>query len=356
MSLWIVGLWGVLAGLCALILTKFMIRINIKDVPNIRSSHLQATPKSGGVAVAIPFIVSICLYEVLFSFSPPFLTALLIGSIVMLVMGFWDDLKGLSWKTRLTLQTVVAFFVVASGIYFDTISLPFFGNISLGFWGPILSGLGIIAFINLYNFMDGLNGLASGSTLIGLFFYGIILWRFLFLIDAGIFTFFCVVVLGASLIPVFVFNFPKGRIFLGGGSEFLGFVLPVLGMIGTFETGDKSHSQLWTEFSGVTPFLIPLLFFNFIFDGLITLIRRWLRGRKIWEADRGHLFHELLKRGIRAHNVTYIHFIFFGLQGMTAFYFTFFELPRFFVLSFIFILLLHVVYATWTLGYKKLRK
>lgn len=200
--------------------------------------------------------------------------------------------------------------------------------------------------------MDGLNGLASGSTLIGLFFYGIILWGSLFLSDAGMFTFFCVTILGLSLVPVFVFNFPKGRIFLGGGSEFLGFILPVLGMIGTFETSGHAHLELWSEFSGVSPFLIPLLFFNFIFDGIVTLVRRWLRGRKIWEADRGHLFHELLEKGIRAQNVTYIHFIFFGIQGLTALYFTFFEPKRFFGIGFIFILVVHALYAFWTLGQK----
>lgn len=198
--------------------------------------------------------------------------------------------------------------------------------------------------------MDGLNGLASGSTLIGLFFYSVILAESLFLTESGMFTFFCVIILGASLIPVFFFNFPKGRIFLGGGSEFLGFVLPVLGMIGTFETNGIHYVGSLMQFFGVTPFLIPLLFFNFIFDGLVTLIRRWLKGRKIWEADRGHLFHEVLKKGVRAQNVTYVHFVFFGIQGITAFYFTFFQPLRFFLFGFCIILFLHIIYASWVLG------
>lgn len=350
MTFYLLGIWGAATGFCAFLLTKLMIYINIEDVPNTRSSHAQTTPKSGGVAVALPFLGAICFYHKIFPLSSPFIMPFLLGSVVVVTMGFWDDLRGLSWRVRLGFQSVVSLLMVGSGLYFKTIDLPYWGNIDLGMLGPIISGLGIIAFMNIYNFMDGLNGLALGSTLIALLFFALIILGINKNGNIG-FTLFCICILGATLFPIFLFNFPHGKIFLGDvGSQFLGFILPVLGIMGASEYPTFSFIQGESvEGSGISPFLIPLLFFNFIFDGLMTLVLRAARGKKIWEADRNHLFHILLDKKLSPAAVAYLHFLVFVLQGCVALYFTFFEQSRFFIGGILVILLVHSFYAFWIL-------
>jgi len=355
MTLYLLALWGGIAACCSFLLTKFMIRINIQDVPNNRSSHIKVTPKSGGIAVAVPFLGALFLYNTFFSFSLPFITPILIASMIIVIMGVWDDMKGLSWRVRLGFQGSVALFVVGSGLYFKTLFLPYFGVVPLGIWGGVLSGLGIVAFMNFYNFMDGLNGITIGSTLIALFFYGIMVLGLNFENQSSL-TFFCIFFLILTLLPIFFFNFPDGKIFLGdAGSQFLGLILFLIGVLGTSEFPEifQNNGQ---EIAGISPFLIPLLFFNFIFDGLLTLILRALRGRKIWEADRNHLFHMLLDKKISAEKVSYIHFIFFTIQGIVAFYFTFYVSLRFFILGLGLILSLHIFYAYWLLQKPQLKR
>ncbi len=355
MALFYLLIFGGGAALSSALLTKFMIWINIQDIPNNRSSHVKITPKSGGIAVAFPFFGFLSLYYYFNSnldkdhlFFHPLSMILLFASLVIVGMGFWDDMRGLSWRVRLSVQVAVSLLMVGAGVYLKTLSLPFFGVIPLGFFGPLLSGLGIVAFMNIYNFMDGLNGLAIGSTLIALLFYGMIILC-LNLDNVGSFTFFCLTFLASALLPLFFFNFPRGRIFLGdAGSQFLGFILPILGILGTFQF-PEGFKGAGFEGLGVSPFLIPLLFFNFIFDGLLTLILRALRGRKIWEADRNHLFHMLLDRNISPQKVSYLHFIFFMIQGFIAVYFTFCIPLRFFIFGVGIVFILHLLYAYWLL-------
>ncbi len=327
-----------------------MLRLSIIDIPNKRSSHTVPTPTAGGVAIAIPFLVSIAVYETLFQFSPPYVTALLTGGLLVLIKGLWDDILGLQWNIRLVLQVAVTVFVVMSGVYFNTIYLPYIGIISLGIYGPILSILGMVAFINLFNFIDGLNGLMSGITLIGLFFFSCIVWIFLHPpVHAGYYTFFCSMVLMFSIVPFFLYNFPKGKIFMGdSGSQFLGFVLPVLGMLGTYET-QKGHFPLegGVTFSSLSPYMIPLLFFQVIFDGCFTLVRRMVLKKKVWTADREHLFHKAIESGLSSIQVVIFYFLAAILQGMVAVYFFLFVLPRFFILSFFPLLVLYSFFAVW---------
>ncbi len=355
MTVYLLSLWASGACLCSLLLTKFMIRINIQDIPNNRSSHVKVTPKSGGIAVAVPFLGALFLHDFFYSFSLPFVTPILFASSLIVLMGFWDDMKGLSWRVRLGFQGGVALFMVMSGVSFKTLFLPFFGGVPLGFWGPLISCLGMVAFMNFYNFMDGLNGLTIGSTLIGLFFFGVIVLCLNFE-NLGSLTFFCSVLLILTLLPVFFFNFPHGKIFLGdAGSQFLGLVLPLLGIIATFEFPEICQGNGLEE-RGVSPFLMPLLFFNFIFDGLLTLILRAMRGRKIWEADRNHLFHMLFDKKISARNISYIHFVFFTIQGLVALYFTFYVTPRFFIFGVGAVFILYLLYAYWLLRGARIKR
>lgn len=338
---------------------RFMFSLSIIDVPNERSSHTMPTPTAGGVSVAIPFLLSIAVYEILFQFSPPYVTALLTGSLLMVIKGFWDDIRGLRWGIRLILQIAVTTFIVMSGVYISSLELPFIGPVSLGIFGPVISILAIVAFINLFNFIDGLNGLMSGVTLIGLFFYNCSVWVYLHPpFHAGYYTFFCSMVLMFSLVPFFIYNFPKGKIFMGdAGSQFLGFVLPVLGMLGSFETqqGYTTINEAIPLFP-ITPLLIMLLFFQVIYDGGFTLLRRLRLGRKMWHADREHLFHKALEAGLTPIQVVLIYFLVAILQGCMAFYFVFYVSPQFFIFSFLPLLILYTFFAVWVFNRIKGKK
>lgn len=349
-STWIILLWSLGAMVGAYwCLRLIILRFNIKDIPNSRSSHTHPTPTSGGISVAIPFLLSIAMYETLFQFSPPYVTALLTGGLLMSIKGLWDDIKGLGWKVRLSLQCAVTIFVVMSGVYFNSIELPIIGEIPLAYFGPLLSILGVVTFINLFNFIDGLNGLSTGSSLIGLFFYSAIMREYLHPpVHAGYYTFFCAMVLMFSLIPLFLYNFPKGKVFLGdAGSQFLGFVLPVLGMLGTYETQKNGIVNL--EFCSLTPLVMPLLFFHVIYDGIFTLLRRIKFRKKLWHADKEHLFHKCVEAGLTSVQVSLLYFFFGTLQGILAFIFTFYVASQFFILSFVPFVIVYYIFSSYIL-------
>lgn len=350
MELHIYWLWAVAAALLASLTIGVVLRINIRDIPNERSSHKTPTPKAGGLAVFVPFWLTLlgCL---LMGKEGGAFWGLLGGSLGMFLMGLWDDVQGLSWKTRLGVQVLMATLVVTLGLYVPGVWFPYFGYVSFGSSAPLLSILAIVVFTNLYNFMDGLNGLSIGCTLIGLGFLGF-MWEECpkEVAYSGV-LFLLLISLWASLLVLFFFNFPKGKIFLGDtGSQFIGFTVVVMGIMLSLADPSVSTDIPFlranaTSCPTLSPFVVPFLFFTFLFDGVVTLVRRlWLRV-PMWEADRGHVFHRLLENSTPA-RVAYTHFALFVSSGIIVMIFLRME-HRFFVLAVLPLLVLHGVYLTF---------
>lgn len=138
---------------------KYALRKNIIDLPNFRSSHVKPTPRGGGVAIVISVLVAL-----LYSYISQFISLndfFIIGGSCSLValLGFCDDHAHINSMLRLSIHFITAIFIVFSLNGFDQVTV--FNNLNLGFFTNILAILFLVWMLNLYNFMDGINGIAS---------------------------------------------------------------------------------------------------------------------------------------------------------------------------------------------------
>jgi UDP-N-acetylmuramyl pentapeptide phosphotransferase/UDP-N-acetylglucosamine-1-phosphate transferase len=231
------------------------------DQPNARSLHERAVPRSGGVAVTLGGVTGILIAG---GSGPVVMLAL-----ALMFLSVLDDLKGLSPALRLVahLGSAATFVLLVS----DNID---------SWWVVLVLVLAITWMINLYNFMDGADGLAGGMAVIGFTVYGWLAW------SAGdtVMAASCAAVAAAALAFLF-FNFPPARIFLGdSGSVPLGFMAAAMGAVGW-------QKALW-------PAWLPLIAFAFfIIDASVTLLRRLLHGEKVWRAHRDHYYQRLVLMG-----------------------------------------------------------
>jgi len=259
---------GLLTCLTTRLLIPILAHREILDCPNERSSHQVPTPRGGGVAV----IGSTLLAWVVFARTesmPSGVFGIVLGAVLLAAVSWFDDLRGLSPIVRLLAQAAA----VAVGI----VVLP--GPRDLFYLAAI--GLVWIWWINLFNFMDGIDGLAGteaaaiGASL--LLFAGVGAGA-----DPALRTL-AAVVTGAA-IGFLVWNWSPARIFLGDiGSVPLGYVLGFLLL-------DLAARGRWT-----IAVILPLYF---LADATITLVRRLLRGERVWQAHREHFYQHAVRRGL----------------------------------------------------------
>ncbi|MBF0362932.1 MAG: undecaprenyl/decaprenyl-phosphate alpha-N-acetylglucosaminyl 1-phosphate transferase [Oligoflexia bacterium] len=296
---------GLMAFFISSLLSLMMIRINIQDVPNQRSSHFNPTPTAGGVGVALSFAIVFFL-----SFQKdtkdPTLLAIIICSILMGIFGLVDDVKKLAFYQKLLAQIILATIIVTFGIEIISFSFPTIGEISLPkYVSVILTVLWIVGFSNAFNFMDGLNGHASVGAL------GFCILLILLSLNTGHSTYLQLAsILFFSVMGFFIFNFPRGKIFLGdSGSLFLGFFIASLTVYIS-----RDHTIQLSIYS------VPLLFFSFIYDAFFTFLRRLIKGENVWTAHRSHLFQLLNRSGYSHLKVTLIQALFVFTQGIGAYF------------------------------------
>jgi UDP-N-acetylmuramyl pentapeptide phosphotransferase/UDP-N-acetylglucosamine-1-phosphate transferase len=231
------------------------------DVPNERSLHGAPTPRTGGIGLFLGAAVA----WLLTGGGALGYLALLAGAISAIFL--IDDVRSLSVGVRFTVQFVAAIgFAVLSGLQ--------------PLWLLPLLVIGIVWSMNLYNFLDGANGLAGGMAVIGFSAYALAAVAS-GTIDLAIVS---AIIAGAAL-GFLAWNFDPARIFLGdAGSIPLGFLAAAIGILG------------WQ--SGVWPFWFPLLVFSpFVLDATVTLVHRALRGEKVWQAHKVHYYQRLVGLG-----------------------------------------------------------
>jgi UDP-N-acetylmuramyl pentapeptide phosphotransferase/UDP-N-acetylglucosamine-1-phosphate transferase len=257
-------------------------RRGILDRPNARSLHSLATPRGGGIATTGTVLLIWAALAIGGGISPAPI-AIVLGTVLLAVVSWTDDLRGLSPAARLAAHCVA----VAVGLS----ALPPIAKRLLVWPGPMLDvaavGLCWVWWINLFNFMDGIDGLAGGeAAAIGL---GLVLFAGL---GAGLdpqLAWLAASVLGAA-IGFLVWNWPPARIFLGDvGSTTLGYLTGflLLGVAG------RGHWRV--------ALVLPLYF---LADATITLGRRVLRGARFWEAHREHFYQRAVDRGLAHAAVT----------------------------------------------------
>jgi UDP-GlcNAc:undecaprenyl-phosphate GlcNAc-1-phosphate transferase len=284
---------GTIAFIVSYILTPYMARVgkkqNMVDIPGHRKIHEEAIPNLGGIVIFFGFLLSL-LFMVQIEGQTK---ALLIGGVIILLLGVVDDIVDLSPKHKFIIQMVPALIVI---LYNSDLINSFIVNQLkifdlLGYLlYPILI-FWIVGVTNSINLIDGLDGLACGISIIALVAFLILGLRqnleALSLIA---------IALAASMLAFLKFNFHPAKIFLGdSGSTFAGFMLASIG-------------ALWALNSGNVFFiLIPIIILALpIFDTLFAIWRRYRGHYPIFRADKGHLHHRLLTRGIAHKNVVFI--------------------------------------------------
>jgi UDP-N-acetylmuramyl pentapeptide phosphotransferase/UDP-N-acetylglucosamine-1-phosphate transferase len=230
------------------------------DHPNQRSLHLAPVPRAGGLGIVPGAVAGIGLA------GSASLAAILAAALMLLSLV--DDWKTLPAGLRLLGHLIAAAAFVTAG-------LP-------GVTGPtaLVLVLAVGWMTNLYNFMDGADGLAGGMAVFGFGTYAIAAW------SAGDATF-CYVNLSvaAAAAGFLLFNFPPARIFMGdAGSVPLGFLAAAFGLSGW-------HAGLWPLW------FPPVVFAPFVLDASVTLLRRALRREKLWQAHRTHYYQRQVLMG-----------------------------------------------------------
>ena len=276
-------------------IVRVMIGVGTLDHPGARSSHTHPIPKGGGVGIAAAFVLGlIALY---FGANQarlpqaPFL-GLITASVGIAAISYADDSRNFSFAIKLAAQLAAALIAIACGISLHVLHLPSVGAVDLGIWGVPLTAAWIVFATNAVNFIDGLNGLASGSVAIACLFLAAIGW-----VQGDFFTHVSALLLAAGIAGFLPFNFPRARIFMGDvGSQFCGFVLAVLGVLAS-GFGAQTLSVL----------LVPMLLAGVWFDVVFTLARRMLAGERVTQAHRSHLYQMAHRTGMSASNVTLVH-------------------------------------------------
>lgn len=236
----------------------------LQDVPNERSLHVQPVPRVGGTGLLAGALAGWLAAGALPAWW------LLLPFLLLYVVSLLDDLFSLRVRARMPVHLLAAALLVwGCGLY-----------TSQGMLIAVLAVLAVIWMTNLFNFMDGSNGLAGGMALFGFASYGVAAWQSgqpeFAMLNFGIV---------AAAFVFLLFNFNPARVFMGdAGSIPLGFLMAALGLAGW-------QQQTW-------PAWFPLLVFSpFIVDATVTLARRTLRGVKITEAHREHYYQRLIQSG-----------------------------------------------------------
>jgi len=269
-------LYGVLFALSALMtygVREWAKRKSFLDIPNARSSHQIPTPKGGGIAIVVSFYIGLWY---LHSQVPPSLYGALWCGVPIAIVSLVDDMVELSSRVRLLVQSVA----VGGALYFmgGVSHLDFGWGMIEGAWLNGVAFVGMLWLINLYNFMDGIDGYVAVETII----MGLVVWLFLGNILGWI--------LIASVGGFLMFNWHKASIFMGDvGSATIGFWVAVWVAYGSQHT----ELAIW---------LVPLILF--LYDATVTLLRRWSNGESITQAHKKHAYQRLVQSGFSHARVT----------------------------------------------------
>jgi Fuc2NAc and GlcNAc transferase len=284
MSIWL--LLPAVAGV-ALFLTgalrRYALARNLIDIPNARSSHSVPTPRGGGVAIVVSFLLALPLMAGMGFIAWPLTLALLGAGAGIAVLGFLDDHGHIAARWRLLGHFAAAIWALFwLGGLPPLVMLGF--TFDLGWFGHALAAVYLVWLLNLYNFMDGIDGIASVEA-ICVCLGGALLYGLLGFAGSTQPTELVVSLLLAAAVTGFLFwNFPPARIFMGdAGSGFLGVTLGVLSLQAAWVAPQLLWS--WLVLLGV-----------FIVDATFTLLRRLLRGDKVYEAHRSHAYQYASRR------------------------------------------------------------
>ena len=306
------------------------------DLPGERKVHRHPVPRLGGVVIFIAFYVILFIASRInvFFFPDDFFRKgefewLASASALVLALGAFDDFRRIPPSVKLLFQVIAGLMVAHTSFRIEVISLPWV-TIHLGFWSIPATILWVVAITNAINLLDGLDGLAAGTSLIVcLAMFGISL------LNQDIRIALASIILAGSILGFLRYNFHPASIFLGdSGAYYLGFMLSVL--------------SLQSGYKGTTTFaiLVPIIALGLpIMDTLISMLRRllhslhiisvdqeknmlkflFINGKSIVRADRDHIHHRLLQIGFTQRNAVVVLYFITVLLGTVAFLSVYFK-------------------------------
>ena len=297
----VIILSGYLTYLLVPFVKSYCIRKNLLDAPGPRKIHSSAVPRLGGATFIVAFSVSLILG---FIAAPDLwienwkgVLGLIGGGIVIFFLGITDDIKGVSPFPKFIWQISAALIPVLMGIRPEVINIPYYKVVTLGFWSIPLSVFWVVIITNTFNLLDGLDGLAAGVAAIASITFVILS----IVLHIPLASLFAAGIFGICL-GFLKYNYHPAQIFMGDtGSLFIGYVLGVL-------------SLYWPKSYASIVMFVPLLALGLpVIEIVSTTARRLLTGRRIYVADKRHLFHFLLDQGF-GHKWVVLFFYFVSFQ------------------------------------------
>lgn len=298
-----------LAGILSFWLTPhvstFAHKVGAMDVPrDARRMHKRPIPRMGGLAIFMGFLAAVLIFG---KFDVQMMSILL-GAMIIVVLGIFDDIVALGAKFKFCIQIIAAAIPVCIGglkIEFFTSFNPFSDNpyFSLGILTIPVTILWIVGITNAVNLIDGLDGLAAGVSSIAA-----MTMLAVGLLTNEVMVAIVMAALAGSCIGFLPYNFNPAKIFMGDtGSTFLGFMLATMSIEGFF------------KFYAVISFAVPFLILGLpIFDTASAIMRRLMEGRSPMSPDRGHVHHRLVDMGFNVKQAVAILYAISGTLGLAA--------------------------------------
>jgi UDP-N-acetylmuramyl pentapeptide phosphotransferase/UDP-N-acetylglucosamine-1-phosphate transferase len=270
---------GFLSFIFTYLIRIYAVRNKMEVIPNERSLHDMPTPKGGGIAIVLTWYIGISMLFFAGIIESALFFALLSG-LLLAVVSLIDDIRGLKPIIRLIVQFITAImaFWFLKGL--RPLIMPEI-NINYNYVVYPIAIVGMVWFINLFNFMDGVDGFASLEAIIVCSVFFVFTWDL------------STVLLITCITGFLYWNWPKASIFMGDvGSTQLGFILVVFGIY--------YHNNY--EFSILNWIMLTSPFW---FDATLTLFRRWRNGEKLSEAHRKHVYQRMVQAGASHQKVNF---------------------------------------------------
>jgi len=318
-------------------LKNFVRQKRIYDVPIVRSSHTKITPRGGGLGFVLISLLTLLL---LLTFSNISESAnqegftLLAALTGISLLGWFDDIGSLPKRIRFSVQIICSLTILFGVGTLMTFYIPLLINTYVGIVGTILGVIWIAGTTNIYNFMDGIDGIASLQGIVAAFSWAILGW-----ISGVDLLMIMNLALMATLLAFLLYNWSPASIFMGDvGSVFLGFWFASL----PFWAASFSPDLM----VGETIWFAAFVIWPFLFDGSFTIARRFKNGENILEAHRSHLYQRLNIAGYSHKHIATLYVSFAIISSVFAFLFLHGpETLRFICIAVLFIL--SIVYALY---------
>ncbi len=274
-------------------------RRGVFDIPNERSLHTTPIPRGGGIVIVVVCLLSYLVISLagLASFSWGYV----LGAASIAAISWIDDLRSVSFIWRFLVHSLAAVVLIFDAGYFREVYIPVLStNVDLGLFGAVITFFWIVWIVNAFNFMDGIDGIAGVQTVaasLGWLFIGYYFGNTAIFYFSGVLLF--------SSLGFLFYNWHPARIFLGDvGSAFLGFTFAGLPLLAR---GDSDVTD------GLFALAALCFLWFFLFDTVITFARRSVKGRKVWQPHREHLYQRLVISGLPHQSVSLLYGVFASL-------------------------------------------